>query len=76
MSEDAGLFAELPIQEASPFRETDEHWLEPCSRCGGTGREESPHPRGSYRHLMWEPTCCKCDGVGKRLIYIGKAIDV
>jgi hypothetical protein len=72
---EGALFPDLPEQLPSPFRETDEHFLEPCSRCGGTGTEASPFPRGSYRHLMWDPTCRKCNGAGKRLIYIGRAVD-
>ncbi len=67
-----GLFTDLPVQEPPLYREADQHWLEPCSRCGGVGREDNPFPRGSYRHLMWDPTCRKCGGAGKRLIYVGK----
>ena len=69
------LFSHLPVQFPPPFLEADEHVLEPCGICGGTGSEESPFPRGSYRHLMWDPTCRKCKGAGKRLIYVGRAVD-
>jgi DnaJ-class molecular chaperone len=69
------LFADLPVQKPSPFRETDEHWLEPCSHCRGSGRAE-PERRGSVWHLIWPPVCRHCNGAGKRLIHAGKAADV
>ena len=69
------LFRDLPVQLPSPFLEADEHVLEPCGLCGGSGVEVNPFPRGSYRHFMWDPTCRKCQGAGKRLIYIGRAVD-
>jgi hypothetical protein len=75
MADDQLLFADLPIQERSPFRETDEHFLEPCSRCGGRGKEENPFPRWHWRHFFWDPKCRKCNGAGKRLVFVGKVID-
>lgn len=69
------LFGYLPVQEVSLFRETDEHLLAPCARCGGAGREENPFRRGTYRHLMWEPTCVRCRGTGKILTWIGPVRD-
>ncbi len=70
------LFPDLPEQAVPLFRQTDEHVLEPCSRCGGSGREENPHPRGSYRYMTWEPTCVRCGGAGARLIHVGRFVDV
>jgi hypothetical protein len=76
MSEQASLFADLPEQLAPVFRETDEHLIEPCSRCGGAGREENPFPRWSALHGLWDPICRKCRGSGRILTHIGRAIDV
>lgn len=70
------LFETLPEQRPPEIRYTDEHVLEPCSRCGGSGREACPYPRWSYRYANWDPTCRGCKGKGRRLIFVGRAIDV
>ena len=76
MTDQLSLFADLPVQEASPFREPDEHFLEPCSRCAGTGTEECPYPRWHPRYILWNPACVKCHGAGKILTHVGPAIDL
>ena len=69
------LFPDLPIAVASPYLYADQHVLEPCLRCDGTGAMPNPHPRGSKAHWFWEPVCRKCNGAGKRLIFVGPVRD-
>ena len=69
------LFPSLPEQRAPSTLYADRHALEPCSRCGGTGREVCPYPSHYYVALTWDPTCRGCNGAGKRLRYIGLCVD-
>lgn len=62
-----GLFADLPVQHAPAAIETDQHVLEPCRRCSGTGRESCPYPRHYDVAMTWDPTCRGCNGAGATL---------
>lgn len=74
MDTDPLLFPDLPETTAPPYLYADEHVLEPCLPCGGTGRSQNPYPASSARWL-WDPTCRGCNGVGKRLVWVGKVRD-
>lgn len=76
MSSVIQLFDALPDQTAPSHLYADEHVLEPCVRCSGTGVEKFPGPSWSPRRLLWDPTCRDCRGGGKRLIWVGAAIEV
>lgn len=66
------LFPELPTQEPPLVLWTDEHSLERCGRCDGTGRKACPYPRWYDVALMWDPTCRGCNGAGWRLRHWGR----
>jgi hypothetical protein len=76
MATEPPLFADLPDAVAPPYLYADEHVLEPCVPCGGTGRAENPYPYRHPRHWFWDPTCRSCNGVGKRLVFVGPVRDV
>jgi hypothetical protein len=75
MSDEPALFPALPSLTAPPYQYADEHVLEPCLHCDGTGTVANPHPRGSARHWLWDPGCKRCNGVGKRLVFVGPVRD-
>lgn len=70
------LFPSLPVQHAPAVIYTDRHALEPCTRCGGTGREACPYPSYYRVAMLWDPECRGCCGAGKRLRYVGACSDV
>jgi hypothetical protein len=69
------LFPDLPEQHRPTNLYSDRHMLTPCTRCGGTGREDCPYPRHYYVALAWDPTCRGCGGAGRRLVYVGTMTD-
>ena len=75
MNTDLPLFLGAPNQTPPDVLYSDEHVLEPCSRCGGTGREDNPFPTWDLRRDLWDPKCRQCDGAGKRLIFVGAVRD-
>lgn len=56
------LFPDLPEQRAPTVLYADRHSLEPCRRCGGTGREECPYPSHYRIAQEWDPVCRRCRG--------------
>lgn len=70
------LFPDLPEAVAPRNLYADEHVLEPCLPCGGTGVLANPHPRSSKHHWFWDSTCQRCSGAGERLVFVGPARDV
>jgi hypothetical protein len=77
MSDEPLLFPELPEAVAPLYLYADEHMLEPCWRCDGTGKERPPEWWSRARvELYWDPTCRKCAGAGARLVFVGPVRDV
>ena len=70
------LFEDLPEQHPPAILYADEHILERCARCKGTGREENPYPPSHRSHAEWDPVCRGCAGHGGRVLHIGAVRDI
>jgi DnaJ-class molecular chaperone len=67
------LFANLPEQSPPSAIWVDEHSLEDCSKCRGTGRHRYYAISGGYQAQRFTEACRHCRGGGKVLRYIGPA---
>lgn len=72
------LFEDLPVQPVPLRLYSDQHVLEPCPTCTGTG--VNPEWPGDDEPAWWrdwfDPKCSACAGGGKRLLFVGPAVDV
>lgn len=75
MGADLPLFPGAPEQHPPAVVWTDEHYLERCARCDGTGRVECPYPSRYSVAPDWDPTCRYCRGAGHRIWHVGKVRD-
>jgi len=72
---DVPLFPDLPEAVAPRYLYADEHVLEPCLRCDGTGKEHPPEWWSKAR-AAFHPTCRGCRGAGASLVFAGPVQDV
>lgn len=69
------LFPDLPSQEPPAVIWTDEHSLERCVQCNGTGRQKCWYPPWYDVAQTWDETCRHCRGAGRVLRHWGKIVE-